>query len=200
MTFEMVDVKRRELPDVTDEFARTAGGVETVTALRESLRSRLEREAVDTARADHEQKVLEALLERTEIELPESMLEHEVEHMVADLADTLQRRGLTLQRYYEATQKDEAALYLKWGQLSIATERRLRAQLAVEEVARAESLAPSQEEIDREVENVARRLQQEPARVREWLVQTGRYDSLTGTLRRQKALAHLVTLARGERT
>ena len=76
----------------------------------------------------------------------------------------------------------------------------LRAQLAVEEVARAESLAPSQEEIDREVENVARRLQQEPVRVREWLVQTGRYDSLTGTLRRQKALAHLVTLARGERT
>ena len=197
VTFEMVDVKRRELPDVTDEFARTAGGVETVTALRESLRSRLEREAVDTARADHEQKVLEALLERTEIELPESMLEHEVEHMVADLADTLQRRGLTLQRYYEATQKDEAALR---GEFRPSAERRLRAQLAVEEVARAESLAPSQEEIDREVENVARRLQQEPARVREWLVQTGRYDSLTGTLRRQKALAHLVTLARGERT
>ena len=197
VTFEMVDVKRRELPDVTDEFARTAGGVETVTALRESLRSRLEREAVDTARADHEQKVLEALLERTEIELPESMLEHEVEHMVADLADTLQRRGLTLQRYYEATQKDEAALRREFRP---SAERRLRAQLAVEEVARAESLAPSQEEIDREVENVARRLQQEPARVREWLVQTGRYDSLTGTLRRQKALAHLVTLARGERT
>lgn len=196
ITFEIADVKRRELPEVTDAFARSAGGVDSVAALRDSLRSRLEREAAEAARADHEQQVLAALLERTEIELPQSLVDHEVEHMVADLADTLQRRGLTLQRYYEATQKDEAGLRAEFRP---SAERRLRAQLAVEEVARAEGLAPTQEEIDREVENVARRLQQDPARVREWLTETGRYDSLTGTLRRQKALAHLVTLARGER-
>jgi trigger factor len=125
------------------------------------------------------------------------MIDHEVEHMVGDLADTLQKRGLTLQRYYEATQKDESKLREEFRP---AAERRIRAQLAIEEVARAEQLSPTQEEIDREVENVARRLQQDPARVREWLTETGRYDSLTGTLRRQKALAHLVTLARGERS
>lgn len=195
ITFEIADVKRRELPEVTDAFARSAGGVDSVPALRDSLRSRLDREAAEAARADYEQQVLAALLERTEIELPQSLVDHEVEHMVADLADTLQRRGLTLQRYYEATQKDEAGLRAEFRP---SAERRLRAQLAVEEVARAEGLAPTQEEIDREVENVAQRLQQDPARVREWLVQTGRYDSLTGTLRRQKALARLITLARGE--
>lgn len=195
VTFEIADVKRRELPDVTDAFARSAGGVDSVAALRDSLRSRLEREAAESARSDYEQQVLEALLERTEIELPQSLVDHEVEHMVADLADTLQRRGLTLQRYYEATQKDEAALRAEFRP---SAERRLRAQLAVEEVARAEGLAPTQEEIDREVENVAQRLQQDPARVREWLVQTGRYDSLTGTLRRQKALTFVTSLARGE--
>jgi trigger factor len=195
ITLEVVDVKRRELPEVNDAFARAAGGVETVAALRESLRARLEREAAEAARAEHEQRVLEALLERAEIELPQSLIEHEVEHLIADLADTLQRRGLTLQRYYEATQKDEAALRAEFRPTA---ERRLRAQLAVEEVARAEGLAPTQEEIDREVENVAQRLQQDPARVREWLVQTGRYDNLIGTLRRQKALAFLTSLARGD--
>lgn len=195
VTFEVQDVKRRELPEVSDEFARTAGGVESVAALRDSLRARLEREAAEATRADYEQQVLEALLELAGIELPESMLEHEVEHMVADLADTLQRRGLTLQRYYDATQKDEAKLRAEFRPQAA---RRLQAQLAIEEVARAEQLSPSQEEIDREVENVARRLQQDAARVREWLVQTERYDSLTGSLRRQKALAHLVSLARGE--
>lgn len=195
VTFAVQDVKRRELPEVTDEFARTAGGVESVAALRDSLRARLEREAAEAARADYEQQVLEALLEGAGIDLPESMIEHEVEHMVADLAETLQRRGLTLQRYYDATQKDETKLREEFRPQA---DRRLRAQLAIEEVARAEQLSPSQEEIDREVENVARRLQQDPARVREWLVQTERYDSLTGSLRRQKTLAHLVSLARGE--
>lgn len=195
VTFEVQDVKRRELPEVTDEFARAAGGVESVAALRESLRARLEREAAEAARADYEQQVLEALLQRAEIDLPESMIDHEVEHMVAELGETLQRRGLSLERYYAATQKDEAKLREEFRPQA---DRRLRAQLAIEEVARAEQLSPSQEEIDREVENVARRLQQDPARVREWLVQTERYDSLTGSLRRQKALAYQVALARGE--
>jgi len=195
VTLEVVDVRRRELPEVTDEFARAAAGAPTVQALREQLRERLARDARDAALADHEQRVLEALLERATVDLPESMVEHEVEHMVADLADTLQKRGLTLERYYAATQKDEAALRREFRPVA---ERRLRAQLALEEVARAESLAPTQEEIDREVENVARRLQQDPARVREWLTETGRYDSLTGTLRRKAALAYLVALARGE--
>lgn len=197
VTLEVVDVKRRELPEVTDEFARTAAGAASVAALRDQVREKLGREAAEAAQGEYEQKVLDALLERASIDLPESMIDHEVEHMVGDLADTLQKRGLTLQRYYEATQKDESKLREEFRP---AAERRIRAQLAIEEVARAEQLSPTQEEIDREVENVARRLQQDPARVREWLTETGRYDSLTGTLRRQKALAHLVTLARGERS
>jgi trigger factor len=197
VTLEVVDVKRRELPEVTDEFARTAAGAASVAALRDQVREKLGREAAEAVQGEYEQKVLDTLLERASIDLPESMIDHEVEHMVGDLADTLQKRGLTLQRYYEATQKDESKLREEFRP---AAERRIRAQLAIEEVARAEQLSPTQEEIDREVENVARRLQQDPARVREWLTETGRYDSLTGTLRRQKALAHLVTLARGERS
>ena len=98
-------------------------------------------------------------------------------------------------RYLEATGKDEAAVR---DEFRPSAERRLRTQLALDEVARAAALDPSPEEIDREVENIARRLQQDVPRVREWLNQTGRLSSLTGTLRRQKALAHLVTVARGE--
>lgn len=197
VTFEIADVKRRELPELSDEFARTAAGAQSVAALRDSLRSRLAREAAERAQAEYEEHVVDALLERAGIDLPDSMVEHEVEHMIDDLTETLQRRGLTLQRYYEATGKEEAQLREEFRPQAA---RRLRVQLAVEEVARAEQLSPAQEEIDREVENVARRLQQDPARVREWLSETGRYDSLTGSLRRQKAVAHLVRLARGERT
>ncbi|HLA24744.1 MAG TPA: trigger factor [bacterium] len=194
VTFEVVDVKRRELPVLDDEFAKELRA-QDVADLRRQQRGRLEQERTQSAREAYEEAVISALLEGTTIDLPASLVDHEVEHLVADLTDALQRRGLTFPRYLEATGKDEAAVR---DEFRPSAERRLRTQLALDEVARAAALDPSPEEIDREVENVARRLQQDVPRVREWLNQTDRLSSLTGTLRRQKALAHLVTVARGE--
>ncbi len=195
VTFDIVDVKRKELPELTDTFAKQAAGATTVEALRETLRGRLEGEATTRAQREYQQKVTEAVLGEATIELPASMVEHEVVHLVGDLAESLERRGMTLTRYLEAAQKTEAQLA---DELRPNAERRLRTQLALEEVAKRENLAPSQEEIDREVEKVATSLQQDLPRVREWLAQDGRLDSLVGTLRRQKALAYLVASARGE--
>jgi trigger factor len=194
VTFEVVNVKRRELPALDDEFAKELKA-QDLADLRRQQRGRLTEERTQAAREAHEEQVIGTLLEGATIELPASLVDHEVEHLLADLTDALQRRGLTFPRYLEATGKDEAAVR---GEFRPSAERRLRTQLALDEVARAEGLEPSPEEIDREIENVARRLQQDVPRVREWLSQTGRLSSLTGTLRRQRALAHLVTLARGE--
>lgn len=196
VTFEIVDVKRRELPELTDDFARTVASAQTVEGLRASLRTRLEGEARTRVEQEYEQKVMGTVLEGAQIELPESLVEHEVMHLTADLTDSLQRRGMTLERYLQVTEKTEAQLR---QELRPTAERRLRTQLALDEVARAESLQPSEEEINREVENVAARLQQEMGRVREWLTQDGRLDSLTVSLRRQKALAFLVATARGDK-
>jgi trigger factor len=151
----------------------------------------------ETARAQqaHEQQVVDALLDGAVIEVPASLVEHELQHLAGDLAETLQRRGVTLQRYLEATKKTEEQLL---DELRPGAERRVRTQLAIEEIARLEDLQPTGEEIDREVENVARRLQQDLPRVREWLAQQGRYDALVGALRRQKALDFLVKIARGD--
>ncbi len=195
VTFDIVDIKRKELPEVTDDFAKQAAGVASVEALRETLRRRLESEVATRTQRDYQQQVIEALLGAATIELPASIVEHEVEHLLADLAESLERRGMTLTRYLEAAAKTEAQLA---DELRPTAERRLRTQLALEEVATREALAPSQEEIDREVEKVADSLQQDLPRVREWLARDGRLDSLVGTLRRQKALAYLVTSARGE--
>lgn len=194
VTFEVVDVKRRELPALDDELAKELKA-QDMADLRRQQRGRLEQERSQSAREAYEEEVTSAVLEGTTIDLPASLVDHEVEHLLADLTEALQRRGLTFPRYLEGTGKDEAAVREEFRP---SAERRLRTQLALDEVARAEGLEPSSEEIDGEIENVARRLQQDVPRVREWLAQTGRLSSLTGTLRRQKALAHLVSLARGE--
>lgn len=192
---DVIDVKRRRLPDVDDAFAKAAGGVDSVQALRDALRAKMEQEAMERVRREDDEKVVDALLASAVIDLPASLVDHEVYHLAEDLAASLGRRGLTLDRYLQAQGKTEAQLR---EDLRPPAERRLRMQLALDEVARAEGLEPSGEEIAREVENVARGLQQDVARVREWLAQAGRLDSLQSTLRRRKALAHLAAVARGE--
>src|SRR3989441_533321 len=193
VTYEVMDVKRRRLPDLTDEFARTAAGVETVHALREMLRDRTQREAQQRAQQEDEQKAADALLAGATIELPGSLVDHEGQHLVADLAESLSRRGITMDRYLQVQEKTEDQLRTE---LRPAAEKRLRTQLALDELARLEGLQPSQEEMDREVENVARGLQQDLPRVREWLAQNGRLDVVRGTLRRRKALSYLQQSAR----
>jgi trigger factor len=196
VTYDVVDVKRRQLPDLTDEFAKTVAGADSVQTLRETMRARLQGEAQERARKEDEQKAVDALEQASTVELPGSLVEHEVEHLVADLAESLSRRGLTLERYLQLQEKTEEQLRTE---LRPAAEKRLRTQLLLDELASVEALQPSQEEIDREVENVARGLQQDSSRVREWLTSTGRLEALTASLRRRKALASLVAAAtRGE--
>lgn len=195
VTYEVMDVKRRTLPDLTDEFAKTAAGVDSVQALRDMLRGRMQSEAQERAQQEDERKAVEALLAGTTMELPASLVDHELLHLIADLADSLGRRGITLERYLQTQEKTEEQLR---AELRPAAEKRLRTQLALDELARTQGLQPSQEEIDREAENVARGSQQDVARVREWLAQSGRLDALTAALRRRKALAYLVATARGD--
>jgi trigger factor len=193
VTLEVVDIKQRELPPLNDEFAKAAANVPSLETLRGTLKDRAMADAAARAAREYEQKVVDALLEPATVELPESLVKHEVEHMLADLTETLQRRALTLPRYLDATEKTDDQLREEFRPTA---ERRLRTQLALDEVARRAGLQPSEEEIDREVENVARRLHQDVPRVREWLADGGRYENLLAVMRREKALTHLVTLAR----
>jgi trigger factor len=193
-TVTVVDIKRRELPELTNEFAKQAAGTDSIEELRKALQERLMTEAAAQAERDYQQQVVDALLGGATIELPASMVDHEVEHLIADLSASLERRGMTLTRYLEAAKKTQEQLA---EEVRPNAERRLRTQLALNEVARLEGLAPSQEEIDREAEKLAQSLQQDLPRVREWLAQEGRQDALIASLRRQKTLAYLVTSARG---
>jgi trigger factor len=195
VTVEVVDVKRRRLPELTDDFARTAAGVASVDQLREQLRERLGHQARERARRQNEERVLEALLARARVDLPARLVDHEVEHLVDDLTESLARRGLTLERYLQVQGKTDAQLR---EELRPVAERRVRTRLVLDEVARAEGIDLSQEEIDREVENVARDLRQDLPQVRQWLERSGRLDGLRAALRRQKALAWLAALAQGE--
>ncbi|MDR7484109.1 MAG: trigger factor [Armatimonadota bacterium] len=190
----VVDVKRRELPALDDAFAKTVADVATVEELRARLRERLAADAAARAREAYEEKVITGVLDGASVDLPASLIDHEIEHLVADLEESLQRRGYTLTGYLEGAGKDQAALR---DELRPRAERRLRLRLVLDEITRREGLVPTKEEIAAEEEKVAADLKQDPARVREWLDREGRREAMMAVLRRRKTVEMLVARAQG---
>ncbi len=193
VTVTVADVKQRELPALDDAFAKSLD-VASVDELRTRLRERLTADSTAAAEEAYEDQLLTAVLERATIELPGSLVEHEIEHLVEDLNESLQRRGYTLTRYLEGAGKDLAGLR---EELRPRAERRLRARFLLDEIARREGLVPTQEEIVVEEEKVAAELKQDLARVREWLDGDGRREAMLTMLRRRKTVATLMARAKG---
>ena len=191
----MVDVRRRELPSLDDGFARMVSHQPTLATLRESLRDRLAKERGQTEEREYRQRVVDALLAQSTIDLPESMVAHELEHMVDNLKERLQSRGLSLETYLRSQDRDEAGLR---ADLRAGAERRVRTQLLLNEVAEREGITLSEEEIDAAVKNLAEESNEDVQKTQAWLAQGERLTNLRESLRRQKAMAVLVALAWGE--
>jgi len=191
------DVRRKELPPLDDAFARTVSDRQTLAELRAALREKVTAErTAEEARAQRE-RVLDAVVAQSAFDVPESLVSHEVEHMLQDLADHLRGRGLTLDSYARAGGKDEAALR---ADMRDGALRRVRSRLFLETVAEREALSVSEEEMRAEVENLAAELKQDVAKVQAWLADGGRQEGLRETLLRRKAMAFLVDAVSGAGT
>ncbi len=193
----IADVRRKELPALDDAFARTVSDRQTLAELREGLRERLAAERTTEEARTQRERVLDAVLAQSTFDVPESLVAHEVEHMLEDLADALRSRGLTLESYARAAGKDEAALRADFREGAL---RRVRTRLLLETVAEREALSVSEEEMRAEVENLAAELKQDVAKVRGWLAEGGRQEALRETLLRRKAMAFLVDAVSGAGT
>lgn len=194
VTVHVGDVRRKELPPLDDAFAKTVSDQSTLPALRESLRTRLVQERGTNEARELRERVLDAVLAHTSVDLPESLVQHELEHMLEDLSSRLRSRGLTLESYLKSQTKDEAALK---AELRPGAERRVRGRVLLEAVAEREVLVVTEEEMAVEVEKLAGDLNQDVPKVQAWLAEGGRRESLRENILRRKALTLLVDAATG---
>jgi trigger factor len=150
------ELKERELPDLDDEFAKEASGeeFETLAALHESLEKRFNDEAEQQTKANKEEAILTALLEQVEAELPETMIEREVEFMVTQTAYQLQSQGIDINQLIN---KDTISI-LKDRSRPEAVER-IKRTLALGEVAKRESLKVEEAEINQRAQDVLEELE-----------------------------------------
>jgi trigger factor len=196
ITVLVKDVKARKLPDVDDDFAKTASEFDTIQQLRDDLRERLtevkEREA-DAALRD---LVLQAMIDKVDVDLPESLVDEETDHRIHHARDQAERMGVGLEKMLELQGWDEARLRADSREHAI---RAIKSDLVLEGIARNASLEVTAEEIGAEIAVLAQAYDREPKAVAKDLERSGQVVTLAGDIIRTKALDLLVERADVER-
>jgi trigger factor len=192
LTVLVKDVKARKLPESDDDFAKTASEFDTIEELRGDLRTRLgemkEREAVSALR----DRVLDALIDSVEVDIPDTLIEDETEHRIAGAGERAKQAGLTLDDLLEAQGWDEARLREDSRSHAI---RAIKADLALEGVARAEKIEVNADELAAEIGSLAQAYGRDSKELAKQLERTGQIVTLAGDIIRSKALDLLVERA-----
>ncbi len=182
------EVRETVLPDVTDEWASEASEFETVAELREDIRRKLESLKRLQAALQVRDRVLEALVELVDEEMPASLIDREVERRLENLEHRLSHQGAGITQYLQATGRSQAELL---QDLRHEAEAALKADLALQAVAEMEGIEVTDAELEAEIEEMAKRRNEKPAALRRRLQNEGELPAVRSGLRKTKALEWL---------
>jgi trigger factor len=185
------ETKKKVLPELTDEWVGEVSEFDTVEALQDDIRKRLDVYARVQASMAMREKVFEAAAALVPEEVPETLVNSEMERRLHDLAHRLEEQGLrmTIPQYLQATGQDQQEFVD--GVRAGATEA-VRADLALRAVIAQEEIAATDEEVDAEVERIAQQMDEKPAKVRKDLERRGVIEAVRSDIARGKALAFLM--------
>ncbi|SFA38974.1 trigger factor [Parageobacillus thermantarcticus] len=181
------EVKEKQLPALDDEFAKDVDDeVETLEQLKEKIRARLEETKKNEAEAALRDAVVEKAAENAEIDIPEVMVKNETDRMLREFDQRLQLQGLNLDLYYQFSGQDEAALR---EQMKEDAEKRVRVALTLEAIAKAENIEVTEEEVNEELEKMAKTYNLEVDKLKELL---GSLEGVKEDLKWRKTIDFLV--------
>lgn len=154
-TFEVQikEIKAKELPELNDEFVSDTTEFETLEEYKNDIAGKLIVEKTQRANDAKENQLIEALIDCCEMEVPDVMIENDVQLKIDDFARNIQAQGLSIDDYLKYMGQDLEAMKAAYRPMST---RQVKARLALEAVAKAENLEAGQEAIDAEVEKIAK--------------------------------------------
>lgn len=148
-------LRRKELPEVNDEFIKDAAGAESVEAYKKETRERLEKQAKERGDAETENNLVKAVTDNAEVEIPDAMIESEMDNMVrsAEYRLGMQYGGMKLADYLRYMGTDVASF--REGYREQAKEN-VKSRLVVEAIIKAEGLKAEESDVDAKIEELAK--------------------------------------------
>ncbi len=144
-------------PELTDEYVKTlgqAGQFETVADFKTKLREHLEIEKKQTNAAKHRADITDAIIDKTEMILPQILIDSEINQMFAQMQEDLDRANLKIDDYLGHIKKTRDELKAEW---TPAAEKRAKLQLVLNEVAKQEKIVPDKDEVNKQTKELLER-------------------------------------------
>jgi trigger factor len=175
-------IKQKSLPELNDEFAKEIGEFSTLEEVRQRIREGMENERRQTAERESKDKLLTELIRRNQFEIPEALVEHQI-----DIRLERGLRALAAQGMSSEHMKKMDLARLRAGQRDQAVQE-VKAALLLEKIAEEEKIEVGDDEISHEIEALATQTNQAPDAIRARLTRDGALDRIRNRIRNEKAL------------
>ncbi len=160
------EIKEKELPELDDEFAGEVSEFDTLAEYKEDVKKNLEEKKVKEAKENKEREAVEAVVDLSEMDIPEAMIETQQRQMVDEFAQRITMQGLSMEQYFQFTGTNYQQMI---ENVKPQAEKRIQSRLVLEAIAAAENIVISDEEFDKEIETMAEVYQMDASKVKEML-------------------------------
>lgn len=182
------DVKVKEVPALDDEFAKDTTEFETLAELRADVKAKLEEQAKNAADAEMRNALVEKVSANTEVEVPEAMVQHQIDNMLMELNYQLQYQGLNLEQLLQMTGRGLDELR---EERRADAERLVKSSLVLEAIAEKENVEANDVDVDAELEKMAAMYNMEVEKIKSSLRETD-IEDIKGQIKIRKTLDLLV--------
>ncbi len=158
------EIKKKELPELDDDFAKDVSEFDTLAEYKEDLKKGLLEKKEKAAKTAKEDAIVDKIIENATMEIPDAMLDTQVKQMANEFAQRLQSQGLSVEQYFQFTGLDTNKFL---ENIKPQAMKRIQSRLVLEAIVKAENIEVSDDDVTKEIEEMAKNYQMEVDRVRE---------------------------------
>ena len=155
---EILSIKKKELPEVDEDFVQDISEFDTVDEYKEDVKKTITERKENAAKVEKENKIIEKIIEDSKMEIPDAMVDEQARMMVNEMAQNMQAQGFTIQQYMQMTGLTAETMA---EQMKPQALKRIQSRLVLEAIAAAEKIEISDENVDEQLQKMADNYQME---------------------------------------
>ena len=178
------EVKAKELPELDDEFAQDVSECDTLADYKEEVKKKLADRKEADARRTKEDEAVDKIIDDAKMDIPEAMIDNQVNSMINDFANNMMQQGLSLEQYMQFTGMTMDKFK---EQVRPDAVKRIQTSLVLEQIAKDENIEVSDEDVDAEIEKMAASYGMEADKLKEY-IQDAEKETMKNDIAIQKAI------------
>ena len=185
------EIKEKQLPELDDDFAQDVSDFDTLAEYKDDLKKKIAERKESEAKAKKESEAIEKVVEAAKMDIPQAMIDTQVNRMLEDFAMRLQQQGLSVEQYFQYTGMTADKIM---EEIKPEAVKRIKNSLVLEAVAKAENIEVSEEEFEAELQKMADMYKMEIEKIKEFM-QDAEAKQMKDDIAIQKAVELIVSSA-----